>query len=143
MRRRDGYFNRKRKIREYYDDRREKYANWKDKVNYGGNPEHKRNPGDFDLTPPSSPRSAKSLCDNVNIFNRKRALEYLKRGLEKGMVSEVEKGAWPQNIWAVDENGFPLEAQLENQETGMYHGYPIPESDPFGKIVVDEWNRRQ
>ena len=59
------------------------------------------------------------------------------------MVSEVEKGAWPQNIWSVDENGSPLEAQLENQETGMYHGYPIPESDPFGKIVVDEWNRRQ
>ena len=81
MRRRDGRFNRKRKIREYDDGKREKYVDWKDKVKYGGNPEHKRNPGDFDLTPPSLPRSAKSLCDNVNIFNKKRALEYLKRGL--------------------------------------------------------------
>jgi len=30
------------------------------RVSYGGNPEHKRNPGDFGLTPPSQPRQ-----DNV------------------------------------------------------------------------------
>lgn len=30
-------------------------------VKYGGNPEHKRNPGNFGLTPPSGPRPGKSL----------------------------------------------------------------------------------
>ena len=25
-------------------------------IRYGGNPEHKRNPGDFGLTPPAQPR---------------------------------------------------------------------------------------
>jgi len=57
-------------------------------------------------------------------------------------MSINEKNGWPQNIWAVDENGHPLEAQLENQETGAYHGYPIPESDPFGQTIIDEWRKR-
>ena len=29
-----------------------------------GNPEHKRNPGDFGLTPPAQPRADKTLCDD-------------------------------------------------------------------------------
>ena len=32
-----------------------------DGVRYSGNPEHKRNPGDFGLNPPSSPRAGKTL----------------------------------------------------------------------------------
>lgn len=36
---------------------------------YGGNPEHKRSPGDFGLTPASGPRPGKSLCDAAKIFN--------------------------------------------------------------------------
>ncbi|MEZ5583130.1 MAG: hypothetical protein R3F37_10525 [Candidatus Competibacteraceae bacterium] len=39
-------------------------------VRYGGNPEHKRNPGDFGLTPPASPRPDKTLCDGAHIFKR-------------------------------------------------------------------------
>lgn len=31
------------------------------KATYGGNPEHKRNPGDFGLSPPALPRQGKSL----------------------------------------------------------------------------------
>ena len=58
------------------------------------------------------------------------------------MYSITEKNGWPQNIWAVDDNGDPLEAQLENQETGTYHGYPVPESDPFGKKIINEWDQR-
>lgn len=120
----------------------EKYEKLSAKVRYGGNPEHKRDPGDFGLTPPSSPRSAKSLCDSVGIFKKKIALGYLREALKKGMISEQEKNGWPQNIWAIDKNNDPLEAQLENQETGTYHGYPVPESDPFAKIIEDEWSNR-
>lgn len=32
-------------------------------VRYSGNPEHKRNPGDYGLDPPSAPRPGKTLCD--------------------------------------------------------------------------------
>ena len=51
---------------------------------YGGNPEHKMNPGDFNLTPPSSPRAGKSLCDSVKVFTRREAFmeEWLKERLE-------------------------------------------------------------
>ena len=37
-------------------------------VRYGGKPDHKRNPGDFGLTPPSLPRDDKSLCDEIRLF---------------------------------------------------------------------------
>ena len=112
------------------------------KVKYGGNPEHKKNPGDFGLTSPSSPRTAKSLCDIAEIFTRKVAISYIKAGLDKGMISEQMKGQWPQNIWAVTSDGIPLEAQLENPESGVYHGYPMPESDPFSHKVIEEWKAR-
>ncbi|WP_201057250.1 hypothetical protein [Marichromatium gracile] len=111
-------------------------------MKYGGNPEHKKNPGDFGLTPPSSPRTAKSLCDTVEIFTRKEAILHIKSGLSKGMISKQMKGQWPQNIWAVTSDGTPLEAQLENPESGVYHGYPMPESDPFSNEVIEEWNTR-
>jgi hypothetical protein len=42
-------------------------------------------------------------------------------------------------VWSVTEVGVPLEAQLENQETGVYHGYPLLETDPFSRVVTDAW----
>lgn len=113
-----------------------------DKVGYGGNPEHKKNPGDFGLTPPSGPRPGKSLCDAVNIFSRKVALGHLKSGLIKGFISERFNGVWPQNIWAVTDKGEALEAQLENAETGVYHGYPMPASDPLAAEIIRLWQRK-
>lgn len=38
--------------------------------------------------------------------------------------------------------GEPLEAQLENAEQGIYHGYPMPANDPFRNQVLNRWNRR-
>jgi hypothetical protein len=35
--------------------------------------------------------------------------------------------------------GVPLEAQLENAANGTYHGYPMPEDDPFRDIVIARW----
>jgi hypothetical protein len=48
-------------------------------VTYGGNPEHKRNPGDFGLTPPAQGRKDKTLCDTVEVFERQNALEHLRQ----------------------------------------------------------------
>ena len=142
MQRRPDRFNTKRKIRPPIDQNTGQCECLISKVKYGGNPEHKKNPGDFNLTPPSAPRPAKSLCDTVQIFSRKVAVNCLRNGLKRGMISDRMKGKWPQNIWAVTEAGEPLEAQLENSETGVYHGYPMPESDPFAQEVIKEWKAR-
>jgi len=112
-----------------------------EKVVYGGNPEHKRNPGDFGLTPPSDPRRGKSLCDVANIFSRAIAHGLLQQGLRRGLVSDRHDGRWPKNIWAVTEGGMPLEAQLENPVIGSYHGYPMPDSDPLASEVVRRWGQ--
>ncbi len=108
-----------------------------EKVHYRGNPEHKRNPGDFGLTPASAPRPGKTLCDEVQIFSRTEALRLLREGLRRGMFSPQERNGWPQNVWAVTERGEPLEAQRESD--GIYHGYPMPEADPFREKVLERW----
>ena len=51
------------------------------KITYGGNPEHKRNPGDFGLQPPSQPRQGKTLCDEAEIFTRRDAQSLLRKAL--------------------------------------------------------------
>lgn len=137
-----GQFNSKRKIKKLMKGDLQHYRDIVDQLRYGGNPEHKKNPGDFGLTPPSNPRPGKSLCDVVGIFSREVALEHLRAGLLRGLVSERSNGEWPQNIWSVTENGHPLEAQLENPATGAYHGYPMPSSDPLAAEVITQWNRR-
>ena len=108
-------------------------------VQYGGNPEHKKNPGDFGLTPPTDPRPGKSLCDGAGIFTRSVALELLRAGLRRGLVSDRFVGDWPKNIWSMTEHGMALEAQLENPSSGVYHGYPMPDSDPFASVVAQKW----
>ena len=138
MQRRQGQFNDKRRIRENCDasflDRLH------DNVRYGGNPEHKRNPGDFGLTPPSQPRPDKALCDGVSIFSKLEATRLLRNGVRRGLVSVAERNGFPQNIWSVTDD-CPLEAQLENAELGIYHGYPMPETDPFRMKIHEAWKR--
>ena len=108
-------------------------------VCYRGNPAHTRNPGDFGLQPPLGPRPWKTLCDEAGIFSKKIAQELLERGVRRGLVSEQSKDGFPQNIWAVSEEGVPLEAQFENWGGGSYHGYPMPENDPFRERVIEKW----
>jgi hypothetical protein len=110
-------------------------------VKYGGNPEHKSKPSDFGLTPPTSPRAGKTLCDKSRDFSRAQALQLLTAGFIKGMVSLQEYEGWPQNVWAVLDNEA-YEAQLENRAQGVYHGYPMPADDDFRRLVLLEWNRR-
>jgi hypothetical protein len=109
---------------------------------YGGNPEHKRNPGDYELTPPAQPRPGKTLCDAQGEFLRENALQLLEAGLRKGMVSVRTNNGWPQNVWAVSDAGVAFEAQLENAQQGIYRGYPMPTEDDFRQEVIKEWQRR-
>lgn len=111
-------------------------------VNYGGNPEHKRSPGDYGLTPPSAKRPSKTLCDAKGAFPKEMALGLLRAGVAKAMVSVQRVGRFPQNIWAVGDDQEPYEAQLENREIGTYHGYPMPLADTFRATVLEEWSKR-
>jgi len=66
----------------------------------------------------------------------------LREGIRRGLVSEQIRDTWPQNIWAVAPNGLPVEAQLENPANGTYHGYPLQDVDPFGKVIKQAWESR-
>ncbi len=51
-----------------------------------------------------------------------------------------ERNGWPQNVWAAHQGRIPLEAMLENPETGTYHGYPMLSYDPLYHEVLKRWN---
>lgn len=138
--RRRGVFNPKRILRDVPCP--ELCAALAGQVRYGGNPEHKKSPGDFGLTPPTAPRPDKTLCDTAGIVTRAVALQLLQVGARSGLVSQQEKNGYPQNIWSVSSDGLPLEAQLENSEQGTYHGYPMPEGDPMRQVILDAWHER-
>ena len=112
------------------------------RVQYTGNPMHKRNPGDFCLNPPAEPRDDKTLCDDAGIFTKSEAQRLLREGVQRGLISEQARGEFPQNVWAVTEGGCPLEAELENRTQGTYHGYPVPGNDPFRERILERWNQQ-
>jgi|SRR4051794_12543496 len=111
-------------------------------ASYGGNPEHKSRPNDYNLTPIMNPRPGKTLCDKADEFPKRQAERLLCQGLLRGMVSLQIRNGWPQNVWSVLD-GEPFEAQLENSERGGYHGYPMPADDDFRQTVLTEWSRRE
>ena len=112
------------------------------KALYGGNPEHKIRPGDYGLPQTTNRYQNKTLCDADRKFLKAEAEELLKEGLRKGMISVQKRNEWPQNVWAVSADQQVFEAQLENQDNGTYHGYPLPESDDFRLLVLSEWPNR-
>ena len=141
MIRRADVFNPKRRImpEAMVRDRAELLAGLAARVGYGGNPEHKRDPGDFGLTPPAFPRRGKSLCDDAGLFRRSDALALVRVGLRMGLVDARWDGqGWPQLVWAVLRD-MPLEAQREAE--GCYHGYPMPQKDPLREFVLERWRR--
>lgn len=141
MKPRYAQFNPKRKLltSAQAEARGDELGELANRARYGGNPEHKKNPGDFGLTPPSDPRQGKSLCDIAKIFKRNEAEKLLRAGLRKGLVSDRMAGDWPKNVWSVTDDGFAMEAQLENPDLGTYHGYPMPETDPLSQEVIRRW----
>jgi hypothetical protein len=143
MKKRNGQFNPKRRMLKIEKCDFKGLHALASQVKYGGNPEHKRNPRDFNLTPPSGPRAGKSLCDSVKVFAKQEALELLKKGIENGLVSDRFEGQWPKNVWSVMDSGIALEAQLESAEQGTYHGYPMQIEDPFYEEVINQWGIRR
>ena len=131
-------YNPKRRIRRNADS--DYLACLARRVKYTGSPYHKRNPGDFGLTPPSQPRPDKTLCDGTGITTVKESLRLLRQGIGKGLISENMRGEFPQNVWAATEGGIPLEAQLENAAQGTYHAYPMPSTDAFRNEVLKRWD---
>jgi hypothetical protein len=106
---------------------------------YEGSPQHKRNPGDFGLTPPSSPRPDKTLCDEAGIYSSRRADELLRVAIERGVVSEAFTDGFPKQLWAYDGVNV-FEAMLGGSTRGSYHGYPIRKTDPFFEELLEAWN---
>ncbi|MCX7672666.1 MAG: hypothetical protein N2Z63_03555, partial [Thiobacillaceae bacterium] len=80
MQRRYDQFNPKRRLRQATPQALAQLQPLVERACYGGNPEHKRDPGDFGLTPPAAPRPAKSLCDVAQVFTRREAQRLLKEG---------------------------------------------------------------
>lgn len=109
---------------------------------YEGSAQHKRNPGDFGLTPPSSPRPDKTLCDEAGIFHKQRAGELLRSAIEHGIVSEAFTGdGFPKQLWIYDGVNV-FEAMHGGSTSGSYHGYPIRKSDPLFDELLEAWNAR-
>ncbi|MBL8950373.1 MAG: hypothetical protein JNK82_06330 [Myxococcaceae bacterium] len=117
-------------------------GDWSARARYGGNPAHKKNPGDFGLRPPAAPREGKTLCDDAEVFTRAEAQQLLTDGIQRGLISVQRRNGWPQNVWAVAANGVELEAMLENPDLGTYHGYPLQAADPLRADVQLRWGRQ-
>lgn len=114
-----------------------------ERVRYTGSPYHKRNPGDFGLTPPARPRPDKTLCDGINLYRKAEVQALLISGIQRGLVSEQTRGGFPQNVWSLSEEGIPVEAELDDQVQGTYHGYPMTERDPMADLITKEWERHE
>lgn len=118
----------------------EERAFLRDHARYEGSPLHKRNPGDFGLTPPSSPRPEKTLCDEAGVFKKSAASELLAAAIEGGLVCDGNfASSFPKQLWVVHD-GRVFEAMHGGSQAGCYHGYPIRKSDPLSDEVLALWN---
>ncbi|HWA24074.1 MAG TPA: hypothetical protein VG734_00260 [Lacunisphaera sp.] len=113
---------------------------WAESASYEGVSYHKRSPHEFNLPQAGQPRRAKTLCDEVPIRRLADALRLLREGIRRGLVSPQERNGWPQHAWAVF-NGRALEAKQSSQ--GVYHAYPLQNSDPFADEVIRRWNTKR
>ena len=109
-------------------------------ASYEGSPLHKRNPGDFGLEPPCSPRLDKTLCDEAGIGRRAEAEAIFQLAVARGLVSEsTAADGFPKQIWCVDGEGRVFEAMYGGSKRGAYHGYPIRPRDPLFERVQQAW----
>lgn len=111
------------------------------RARYEGNPQHKRNPADFGLTPPAAPRPEKTLCDEAGVLRRAEAEALLLAAIERGLASEADAApGTPKQLWVVDAQGRVFEAMHGGSRVGCYHGYPIRQSDPLFARIVRAWS---
>ena len=115
-------------------------------VNYESSPLHLSFRAARDRGTLAIPSPSRTSCsEQGNIRCADDALALLRRSIACGMISKNRSnGGWPKNVWAVDDKQFVYEAALTNPETGLYHGYPLPDTKHTGfrNHVRDEWNRR-
>lgn len=110
---------------------------------YCPSPYHKTRPLSGHWLAAPTPRPDKTICDGPSAGSHRNAIELLMAGFRRGMVSRQVRRGWPRNVWAVDEDGVVYEAQLSNEETGEYHGYPMKQGDGFAAFIAAEWERRK
>lgn len=116
----------------------------RDRAAYEGSPYHKKNPGDFGLTPPAAPRPDKTLCDEAGVLRKEVSERLFQKAIDGGLVSEtVANEQFPKQLWVVDEEGAVFEAMYGGSRTGHYHGYPIRRSDPFFQKITKAWSERE
>ena len=53
------------------------------------------------------------------------------------MISVARNNGWPKQVWAVTDDGIPMEAQRDGNDS--YHGYAMPQDDPMADIVKRRW----
>lgn len=110
---------------------------------YEGSPFHKRNPGDFGLTPPAAPRPDATLCDETRVLELATARRLFAEAIDGGLVSEAGTGEFPKELWVVGADGQVFEAMYGGSRAGAYHGYPIRRSDPWFDVVTRAWTARE
>ncbi len=122
----------------------EQRAFLRDRARYEGSPLHKKEPHNFDLTPPTSPRLDKTLCDEAGIFDRQVAFDLFSRAIEVGLVSEKDKvPGFPAQMWVVDDAGRVFEIIYGGSQEGYYHGYPIRRSNLLFDKILTAWAARR
>ena len=110
------------------------------RARYEGSALHKLKPADYGFQPPTNPRPAKSVCDDIRIIKRREAGDLLRAGFAWGMVSACEPVSMPKYAWAVDSSQEAYEAKLGR---GGYHGYRLGKDDrDMRDWVIEEWNLR-
>ena len=110
-----------------------------ERAGYSPSPYHKAHPS---RTVGAAPRPDKTVCGSLALPDCQDAADLLKAGILRGMISTQLRHGWPQNVWAVDDEGIVYEAQLGNSELGEYHGYPMKADDHFTRVVRKEWEGR-
>lgn len=109
---------------------------------YEGKADHKRNPGDFNLSPPCQPRSDRTLCDEAEITTRAQASALLKKAIARGIVGGEVKGhpEYPKYLWVVDDRNQVFEITEGGSQLGRYHGHPMRKNSPMYNRILDLWN---
>lgn len=66
----------------------------------------------------------------------------LKEGLRRSMVPPGATGL-PSSVWAVDDaTGEVYEARVTNPHSAEYHGFPVLDTDPLKREIVNKWRAR-
>lgn len=116
----------------------------RDHARYEGSPLHKKDPNNFGLIPPTSPRQEKTLCDEAGAFDKQVAVDLFALAIDVDLVSSKDKvEGFPAQMWVVDAEGRVFELIYGGSRLGRYHGYPIRRSNPLFDRIAAAWAVRR